>query len=126
MRNRKEYQAKWYQENRQIECEKRTNRIRESRRQNRKLVLEAYGGKCEICGESHWECLTIDHSFGNGGQHRIKVSGTNRGGSSAVYRDIIKRGFPKDEGYRVLCWNCNCSIGSYGYSPLSINRTEEF
>lgn len=121
MKDRKEYLSNWYRENHERECSKRTNHNREHRQQNRKMVLDAYGGKCAICGEAHWECLTLDHSWNDGADHRRKMSGTNRGGTSAVYRDIVRRGFPGDEGYRVLCWNCNCSIGSYGYSPLDIS-----
>lgn len=74
-------------------------------RQLREQVIAAYGGRCEICGLSELRFLTLDRSFGDGAEHR-------RNTGRKVYRDIAKRGFPKDEGYRVLCWNHNCG-GAY-------------
>ena len=89
----------------------RRNRIR------RLKVIDAYGGRCECCGETRPEFLTLDHSFGDGGVKRRELKSGGLHGTNATYNDIIKRGFPKDEGLRILCWNCNCSIGSYGYCP---------
>jgi len=72
-------------------------------------VIDAYGGKCEICGEDRPEMLTIDHSWNDGNVHRAKSGG--------IYRDLRSKEYPKDLGLRILCWNCNCSMGSYGYIP---------
>lgn len=81
----------------------------------RKLqVLTHYGGnppKCACCDESIYEFLTIDHIGGGGNLHRRK---TGRMGSS-FYQWLIKNNYP--EGYRVLCWDCNCSLGIHGYCP---------
>jgi hypothetical protein len=74
-------------------------------------VIKTYGGACSICGQSQLEFLTLDHSFGDGGVIRKELKG------NSVYKDLKKRGYPKDEGIRVLCWNCNCSLGLYGYVP---------
>ena len=79
----------------------------------RKGIINHYGGKCDICGEDHIECLTIDHSFNDGAEHRREV-----GMGTAFYNWLKKNNYPDDLGLRVLCWNCNCSIGCYGYSPL--------
>lgn len=78
----------------------------------RDAVFAFYGGSnpaCECCGESHIEFLTIDHIDGGGNIHRKEI------GSSALYGWLIKNNFP--DGYRVLCMNCNWSIGIRGYCP---------
>lgn len=67
----------------------------------RRRILEAYGPSCSCCGEATLEFLTIDHTLGNGSQHR-KGKG---GGSNRILLEIIAAGFPPD--YRVLCYNCN-------------------
>lgn len=74
-------------------------------------IITAYGGKCNCCGETHFEFLTIDHTEGGGAEHR-RQKGKGRG----IYKDLKARGFPK-EGYRLLCLNCNISLGFYGYCP---------
>lgn len=76
----------------------------------RRLVLAHYGGKCECCGEARLEFLCIDHINGGGRKHREKV-----GGGNAFYNWLIREGYP--EGFRVLCHNCNSSLGFYGYCP---------
>lgn len=73
--------------------------------------MNKYGNQCKCCGESRIEFLTIEHSFNNGAEHKRKI------GNGTVYRDLKKRGFPKDEGYIVLCYNCNMSRGHCGYCP---------
>ena len=78
-------------------------------------AITAYGGECAICGEPHIECLTLDHSFNDGAKFRKEYK--MHGGGSTFYRWLRQRGFPQDLGLRVLCWNCNCSIGTFGYSP---------
>jgi len=81
-----------------------------SRQRLRVEVFERYGGaKCYCCGESYYEFLGLDHENGGGRRHRIFLRGTS------IYSWIKRNGFPK--GYRVLCHNCNLSIGAYGYCP---------
>ena len=75
-------------------------------------IVEAYGGECVCCGEKHFEFLTIDHINGDGAEHRRQLGGDHR----AVYRDIKRRHFPKDQ-FRLLCLNCNLALGMYGYCP---------
>lgn len=125
-----EYKAKWakisgkssvekrkqkYQNDpiyRKEQDKKAVERAKRRREKERKQVIEAYGGKCEICGIVELRFLTLDHSFGDGGVHRKSLGDGKNSSCHKVYRDIIKRGFPKDEGYRVLCWNHNCG-GAY-------------
>lgn len=67
----------------------------------RQRVLDAYGAKCSCCGEATPAFLTIDHTRGDGRQHRASLGK----GSNRVMLEIIAEGFPPT--YRVLCYNCN-------------------
>ena len=75
---------------------------REKAAEERAAVIAEYGGRCEVCGITELEYLTVDHRFMDGAQHRRATHGK-------IYHDIVKNGFPKDKGYRVLCYNHNCS-----------------
>ncbi len=102
-----EYHLEWYAKNRE-----RTLQVGvEYRQKLRREVFDAYGGRCECCGESHWEFLSIDHVNGGGSQARRT---THKG--AMTYRELRRLGFPK-EGYRLLCMNCNFSLGRQGYCP---------
>jgi len=108
-------------------------------KRQRWLILTHYGGnppKCACCGESHYEFLTIDHICGGGIKHRLQISGLTKddvkGLSVELLRGkgydprkftkwIIENNFP--EGFRILCYNCNCAIGHYGYCPHSGKTT---
>lgn len=75
-------------------------------------VLSHYSNgvpKCECCGEQHIEFLCIDHINGGGGNYRRENPG------KYIYYVLRKSGYP--DGYRVLCHNCNLSLGFYGYCP---------
>lgn len=67
--------------------------------------------KCKNCEFDDVRALCIDHINHDGAEERQKLAGVLgrkdfRGISAdAVYRSIIKRGFPR--GYQVLCYNCN-------------------
>ncbi len=67
----------------------------------RKKIIEHYGGKCECCGEDHYEFMAIEHIFENGTED-IKKSG----GYGKMLAKIAKHKSPE---YRVLCHNCNMS-----------------
>jgi hypothetical protein len=138
---RKEYQKKWRKENpdkvraiytrymnKEGNREKRLltkrkyhfeNRARELqyRRMIKQKCLDAYGGRCACCGESLFEFLAIDHIGGGGNEHR-RLIGLRAG--YGFHRWLIKNNFPN--GFRVLCHNCNMSMGAYGYCPHSINE----
>jgi hypothetical protein len=93
------------------ECNRKRNNIRN--RANRVKVLDHYSGgeaRCACCGIDKLEFLSLDHINGGGRQQRrtIKIR---------WWEWIIKNGYP--QGFRVLCHNCNQSIGLYGYCPHS-------
>ena len=105
--SRRVRQRAYYRENRdRILAEKRV-----ADRALKAEVVAAYGGRCECCGESHLEFMTIDHVNGDGAEHR-RTCGKGR----RIYEDLKRRGFPKD-GYCLLCLNCNVTLGFYGYCP---------
>lgn len=78
-------------------------------------VLEALGGKCACCGETRQEFLCVDHIRGGGNKHRKQVEG------EYFFRVVRREGCPKSK-YRVLCYNCNCSLAHRGYCPHDKNR----
>jgi hypothetical protein len=90
---------------------------KEHKKYRERIRLEClvhYGGdppKCACCGETLIEFLTIDHINGGGVKHRKEAGITG----TFFYIWLKKQGYP--EGFRVLCYNCNCSIGHYGYCP---------
>lgn len=89
-----------------------------SRKYQRKLkglVVDAYGGKCECCGEARIEFLQIDHIHNDGASHRRELAGSH------LYDELRKLGFPKDR-FRLLCCNCNFARGKYGYCPHEKER----
>jgi len=79
--------------------------------QNFKLeVLIHYGGsppKCACCGETNVEFLTIDHINGEGHKQR-----KTQGLGTQFYYWLKRNNFP--EGFRVLCYNCNCGRAKNG------------
>lgn len=72
-----------------------------TRKRLRDQMIEAYGGRCTCpsCPEVNSAFLTLEHIGGTGKQHRAEVG-------SHAYTDLRKRGWPQ-EGYTLLCWNCN-------------------
>jgi len=94
---------------------------RNRRRELREKIISHYSNglnKCECCGENHFEFLQIDHLNGNGEIHRKEIK---RSAGEAFYTWLIKNNYP--DGYRVLCSNCNQSLGMYGYCPHKIVKT---
>jgi len=80
-------------------------KTKEWRINQRKLVLEHYGGtppSCSCCGESIIEFLTVDHIDNDGAAHR-RDNKIASGGQT--YSWIIKNNFPP--GFQILCMNCN-------------------
>lgn len=93
---------------------------RNKNRKIRKQVIEAYGGKCECCGESRYEFLALDHIYGGGNVHKreLKKKGMN------IWYWLKKEGYPKDK-FRILCHNCNQALASWGYCPHERERNNE-
>ncbi len=81
------------------------------RQRNRDELLAAYGGKCacEKCPETNPTFLTLEHVNRDGKQHRKAVG-------SHTYADLRRRGYPQ-EGYTLLCWNCNAGSRFTGVCP---------
>jgi len=74
-------------------------------------VIDAYGGKCECCGETEPVFLTIDHIDNSGAVERgSRLIGTG------LYKRLKDWGWPKDR-YRLLCFNCNIARGQWGSCP---------
>lgn len=69
--------------------------------------LEAFaqygGAKCQCCGESEVDFLSLDHINNDGAQHRRSMWNINSGGN--IYVWARARNYP--EGLQVLCMNCN-------------------
>lgn len=66
---------------------------------------------CACCGENLLEFLSIDHINGGGGKERKNIRRSGVG----IATWLVKNNFPP--GYRILCHNCNASLGYYGYCP---------
>lgn len=107
---RKDGKKKWANANRKL-VRKRFNARRLKLRQE---AIAHYGGKCECCGESQYEFLAIDHKNNDGAAHRKSL---NSGQRREIFSYLKKQGWPEE--FRVLCHNCNCAIGFYGYCPHS-------
>jgi hypothetical protein len=67
---------------------------------------------CVCCGENAFEFLCLDHIGGGGKKHLREIGRTS---GSDLYRYLRKMGYPP--GLRVLCHNCNMSLGFFGYCP---------
>lgn len=107
----KQYSAKSYANNREKIIEQKVFSNLKMRRIARLDCIAHYSkgkNRCECCKESHLEFLAIDHKNGGGNKHRKTIK---------EYLPLIlkRQKFPK--GYRVLCHNCNGSLGYYGYCP---------
>ena len=76
-------------------------------------------GPCECCGESRREFLTIDHRNGDGAKRRLNGE---KGGWMALMR-FRSMGWPESlkKEFRILCMNCNHSLGQFGYCPHNSN-----
>ena len=69
--------------------------------------------KCACCGESMFQCLTLDHIKGGGLAEKRKLG--LKTDSAAFYSYLIKNHFPK--GYQVYCQNCNLAKGTKADCP---------
>jgi hypothetical protein len=129
----RKYEREWQREKRKREPEKHKSSLRKSYQKHRmkrlaekkaellKVKLEvynAYGGpKCNCCGESHIEFLSLDHIHDDGAKHRRELFGDSRAGSSIrMYKWLKKNNYPKDI-IQILCMNCNMAKHIYGECP---------
>jgi hypothetical protein len=100
--------AEYYRKNRAASIARR----RVARAELRREVIAAYGGTCACCDVAVSEFLQLDHVNGDGNKHR-RLIGKN---GTAILHWLKAKAFPKD-GFRLLCANCNYSLGHYGYCP---------
>ncbi len=107
---RKEAYKKWRERNPKWHNEYHKKRAQIIRRE----CIDHYSNGancCECCGENNIEFLALDHIHGGGQAHRKMA----RGKYESFYRYLKAEGFPK--GIRILCHNCNLSLGFYKYCP---------
>jgi len=86
----------------------------EYRHRRRRMVLARLGGKCACCGEDRFEFLAIDHI------HGVDKAQGRKTGEDLVLQ-VERDGFDRSK-YRVLCHNCNCALGFYGYCPHQVTK----
>ena len=93
------------------ECEREWHRQLKQEHRFKVLCKIAKGHPvCGCCGEARKEFLAIDHVDGGGNEHRRAAKGH--------FTDhLLKPDYADDVRLRVLCHNCNMSIGFYGYCP---------
>jgi hypothetical protein len=83
-------------------------------KKDRMKILNHYSNnicKCECCGIGDIDVLCLDHINGGGNEHRRELGNKN------LTQWIIQNNYPV--GFRILCENCNKSLGHYGYCPHS-------
>ena len=89
-------------------CRKCIKREADARKSHQNQCFARYGLSCFCCGETIREFLTIDHIHGGGNKHKKERK-------CGIYGWLVRHKFPK--GYRIACFNCNCSRGRVGYCP---------
>jgi hypothetical protein len=72
------------------------------REKERKMVINAYGGKCRDCGVDDVRVLDLHHSNGDGSKHREQFDN-----GLGFQRFLKSQGYPQDLGLIVLCANCH-------------------
>jgi hypothetical protein len=98
---------KFYEKNKEKILARRKLELRELKQ----IAVDKYGGRCACCGEDRIEFLVIDHINGRGGEHRRKIK------QNVISIWLKRNDYP--EGFRILCYNCNCSLAFNGYCPHS-------
>lgn len=93
---------------------------RENHQRLKRAVITAYGGRCECCGETEPEFLSLDHVDGGGTKHRKKI-----GGGSRLWRWLRDAGWPKRCEFgrlRILCMNCNTATRNGRTCPHQLKK----
>lgn len=85
------------------ERDKRNKEFAVRSRRDFRLAIEAYGGKCGMCGNKRIEFLLLHHKNGGGTQDRAKHA--IHGG---YYTGLRKANYPN--GIEILCGNCHLSL----------------
>lgn len=111
--HREEINLKYRQKYAAMDKDARLKKLTATRASYQKLkkgIFDHYGRKCVCCGEKHAEFLSIDHINGGGRKHRDEV-----GRGRLFYKWLLDNKYPPD--FRILCYNCNISLGIFGYCP---------
>jgi len=95
-------------------CKRCANHSKRILRNLKIKVLAGYGNKCACCGIIEYEFLSVDHVKERGADERRRL-GRRATNSGSLYRKIIRENFP--DLYQILCYNCNMSLGFFGYCP---------
>lgn len=95
-------------------CERCLGVSRDILRNLKLQVINGYGGKCVCCGITKWEFLSVDHVTERGCDERRRLRHKTPH-SNALYTYLIKNNFPST--HQILCYNCNMSLGFFGYCP---------
>lgn len=93
---------KYYQRHKEQIYKRRNDQRKERVRRFRKEILELLGNKCEVCNESDWRCLQIDHVNGGGNQERKKLYNLD-----SRYKYMLEKIRNGSKDYQILCSNCN-------------------
>ena len=96
---------------------------RQAGKKLRREMLDAYGKKCACCGETEEIFLCLDHVNGNGGEERRLLSNGRPWSNVPVLRRLKKAGWPQ-EGYRILCANCNMATMHARVCPHQSGREQ--
>jgi hypothetical protein len=131
----KEIQQRYYQKNkakmikraidwRKLHPDESKEYSRKYKRKIRLEILRHYSlgePKCSCCGETHVEFLTIDHIKGYKNSPDYKK--VRRRSGTEFYVWLKNNNYPT--GYRILCFNCNMSLGIWGYCPHNKNKSSQ-
>ena len=79
------------------------------RKRLKEQVFKKLGGKCVCCGVDTMEFLSLHHTRGNGQ--------IDRGSSLYSLLRRIRDGNYDEKDYDIMCFNCNLSLGFFGYCP---------
>lgn len=115
----KNLRTKWLKENPKAFHDKMNRQAKFWRKELKLEVFNHYSldGRieCQCCGENHLEFLTLDHLDRKGIEDR-KIFKC----STAFYSWLKKNHYPRK--LRILCLNCNISLGTYGYCPHELDK----
>jgi hypothetical protein len=106
-----------YRDNKCKACICRITRIK-----MRLELFEAFDCKCQCCGESHPDFLTLEHIDGKG-KSELKRKNGRRVTTQEIYH-ARKSGFDPSM-YSLLCINCNFAKGHWGRCPHETGITAE-
>lgn len=85
----------------------------------RHKVIELLGSECKCCQEAKYEFLNLDHKYNDGAEQRKQLGYVAQGTGLYVRllrdKELLNR-------FQLLCWNCNCAKGIFGYCPHEHTR----